>query len=149
MQRLFTDQECLNNFFLCSQSSTVSGSTKQQHCPPPHQQQQWCSYYSFKANWNFKKGKGTNSKKYESAIVKKDKHRKQGNYLKRKQINMESSMTEMIKNIKSLENKFTLCRTDIDKLQDCASQVPKELFSATAKRAGGGRVRTQFFYHFP
>ena len=58
-------------------------------------------------------------------------------------------MTEMIKNIKSLENKFTLCRTDIDKLQDCASQVPKELFSATAKRAGGGRVRTQFFLPLP
>ena len=83
-------------------------------------------------------------KKYESVIEKNENHRKQRNYLKRKQINMESSMIEMIKTIKSLENKFSLCRTDIDKLQDCASQVPKELFSATVKRAEGGRVRT---YH--
>ena len=83
-------------------------------------------------------------KKYESVIEKNDKHRKQKNYLKRKQINMESSMTEMMKKIKTLEKKFSLGKTDIETLQDCVSQVPMELFSATAKRAEGGRVRT---YH--
>ena len=63
--------------------------------------------------------------KYESVIGQNERHRKQRNYLKRKQINMESSMTEMVKTIKSLENKFSLCKTDIETLQDCVSQVRK------------------------
>ena len=40
------------------------------------------------------------------------------NYLKRKQINMESSMTEMMKKIKTLEKKFSLGKTDIETLKE-------------------------------
>ena len=93
---------------------------------------------------SLKKANEQIQKKYELAMTKNFKQRLQKNYLKRKQINMESSMTEMLKTIKSLEKKFSLHRTDIDRLQNCVSEVPKELFSATAKRAEGGRVRA---YH--
>ena len=75
---------------------------------------------------------------------RKDFYRKSSSYLKRKRINMECSLQEFKRELKDLKSKFDISTSQINNLTSCASEVPKELFEATAKRAVGGRDRS---YH--
>ena len=73
---------------------------------------------------------------------RKEKYRKSSSYLKGKQINMKCSLQEFKRELKEIKSKFDLSTTQIDNLSLCASEVLKELFEATAKRAVGGRDRS-------
>ena len=68
----------------------------------------------------------------------------QSYYFKRKGINLNCSLKDMKEKLKEVQEKFDLSSSLVDNLQLCVSDVPKELFESTAKRAAGGRVRS---YH--
>jgi len=63
---------------------------------------------------------------------------------KRKNDHLQHSLEDMKEKLKETERKFQVSSNVFEQLDKCASEVPKEFFTATSKRAGGGHNRS---YH--
>ena len=58
-------------------------------------------------------------------------------YLKLKNVIMKSSLADFKDKVKSLHKRFELSHSLVESLTQCTSEVPKELFELTGKRARG------------
>ena len=64
--------------------------------------------------------------------------------LKRKCDNLNSTIGDLNIKLDLLHKKFEIESSFVEKLKNCVSEVPNEIFQATVKRIEGGRVRS---YH--
>ena len=84
--------------------------------------------------------------KCENAMLKNtnSKLMSQNYYLKRKNNDSKINLMKLKEKVKELEHKFDLSNKIIKTLENCVSEVPKQLFECTAKRSKGKSEQT---YH--
>ena len=70
--------------------------------------------------------------------------KKSNGYLKRKQSDMKDKVGQLNQKISELDRKFEVSHTLVESLNQCMSEVPRQLFEETSKRAR--KIRTKVYH---
>ena len=87
--------------------------------------------------------KAENSRIKDTNIsLQKDNHnlRCKNNYLKRKLEHVKIDLCDLKRELDTLKSKYDLSDKSVEKLKECASELPLKLFQTTVKRISGKRV---------